>query len=114
MHRSIASASELGGAMLTGQRFNTRLVVCGDSAFISNAMNQQGYSGNKTFLLSAAEWLAGRQILPATAEDSLPILNTGIDPLHGWARLGVTTGLVFPLSILLFGLLLYLPIIHKL
>jgi len=114
MLRPIASASELGGAMLTGRRFNTRLVVCGDSAFISNAMNQEGYSGNKTFLLAATEWLAGRQLLPATSEDALPILNSGIDPLYGWTRLGVITGLAFPVSILLFGLLIYLPVIHKL
>lgn len=112
--RPIASASELGGAMLTGRRFNTRLVVFGDSAFISNAMNQPGYSGNKTLLLGAMEWLVGRQLLPATPEDSLPILHAGIDPLHGWTRLGITTGLALPLSIFLFGILVYLPAIRKL
>lgn len=109
MLRPIAAVAELGGARLTGRRYNTRLIVCGDSTFISNAMNQEGYNGNKTFLLAAIEWLAGRQPLGAAPDDALPLLASGIDPHSGWQELSVMTGLALPAAILIFGLLIFRP-----
>lgn len=111
---SIAAASEIGGATLIGQRHNTRLVVCGDSDFISNAMNQKGFDGNTAFMLSAMEWLIGRSGRPASEDDAVSILKAGIDPDSGWFTLGILLCAALPALVLAFGLLLYNPLTRRL
>ena len=111
---SIAVASEIGGATLTGRRHNTRLVVCGDSDFISNAMNPKGFAGNTIFFLSAIEWLIGRPGRTASDIDVGSLLHVGIDPESGWLNLGTVLALALPALILAFGLLVYIPITRRL
>ncbi len=111
---SIAAASEIGGATLTGRQHNTRLVVCGDSDFISNAMNSKGFAGNTVFLLSAIDWLIGKHNRPSSEINTNSVLHVGIDPESGWLKLGAVLGAGLPTLVLAFGLLLYIPTTRRL
>ncbi len=111
---SIAAASELGAATLTGRQHNTRLVVCGDSDFISNAMNSKGFAGNTVFLLSAIDWLNGKQARLTSEINANSVLNAGIDPESGWLVLSAVLAGVLPAIILIFGLLVYIPTTRRL
>lgn len=110
---TIAAAVQLGKPNELGRKQNTRIVVCGDSSIISNAMIGQGISGNKLFLFSAIEWLKGgentNKMIPAYAT----ILNSGI-AADGWSNLAIKLAVFLPLIILLFGLLIASPILKRL
>ncbi len=110
----IAATSEIGGATLTGRRHNTRLVVCGDSDFISNAMNQKGFDGNTAFMLAAIEWLMGQRGRLVSEDDSGAILRVGIDPESGWLKLGTLVSVALPALVLAFGFLIYIPLTRRL
>lgn len=112
--RSVAAASELGGEMPTGRYDNTRLVVCGDSEFISNAMTQTGFQGNTLFVLSSVKWLLGNRGRPVTQAIPGILLNPGLEPGSGWLHLGLLAAVAIPLAILAFGLFLFLPLIRRL
>lgn len=111
---ALAVACELGGATLTGRRHNTKLVVCGDSEFASNAMTQSGFEGNTVFLLASFDWLLGHRNLPIGNGDSAEVLNAGIDVQNGWLMLGLRIAVAFPLAILLSGLLFFVPVFRRL
>lgn len=113
-YRSVAAASELGGKMPAGRFDNTRMVVCGDSEFISNAMTQTGFQGNTLFVLSSVKWLLGNRGRPVTQAIPGITLNPGLAPGSGWLYLGLLTAVAIPLAILAFGLVFFLPLIRRL
>ena len=109
----VAVASELpvsgaGG----GPRSVTRLVVFGDSEFVSNGMLAGGREGNAMLFTAAANWLAGspRPHMPRAVSDSL---DAGIAPA-AWPRLLLVLALGVPAAILLFGLLVWSPLSNQL
>lgn len=109
----IALACELGGVALTGRRHNTKLVVIGDSEFISNAMSQANLEGNTMLFLSSVEWLLDMRNQPVLYADAGTTLNPGIDPAAGWQYLVVVVALLIPSAILAAGLFLIMPLMRR-
>ena len=108
----VAAASELAGGAATGSR-GTRLVVFGDSEFVSNGMLDGGREGNAMLFLSAANWLADATRPHSPASVSAPF-DAGVAPDGGWIRLIVILALAVPGAILLFGLLVWSPLSNQL
>ena len=108
----VAAASELAGGAATGAR-GTRLVVFGDSEFVSNGMLDGGREGNAMLFLSAANWLAEDYRPHQPASVSAPF-DAGVAPDGGWLRLVLLLALVVPGTILLFGLLVWSPLSNQL
>ena len=108
----VAAASELAASGAGGSRSATRLVVFGDSEFVSNGMLAGGREGNAMLFAAAANWLAGspRPHMPRAASDSL---DAGIAPA-AWPRLLLVLALGVPAAILLFGLLVWSPLSNQL
>jgi len=111
--RSVAVASELLPSGAGGTRGGTRLVVFGDSEFVSNGMLDGGREGNAMLFCAAANWLAGRPRPHSPAPVSAG-LDAGIAPDGGWNRLVLLLALAVPCAILLFGLLVWSPISNQL
>lgn len=106
--RCVAAASEASRS----PRATTRLVLFGDSDFVSNALLDGGLEGNALLFLSAVEWLAGHN-RPVVAGDLGGALGPGIGTGAQWHRLGVSLALGLPACILAFGLLLYVPLARR-
>ncbi len=108
----ISVAIELGGTGLSGKFHNTRIIVCGDSEFISNAMLGEGVNGNRIFIFSSLEWLTGFQgrLMPPSAVKS--VLNTGISP-DSWGRLVLKLSVFLPLVVFVCGVFVIAPLIRK-
>lgn len=90
-----------------------RLVVFGDSGMLSNGLLGNGHEGNTLLLLHAIEWLAGSDVPIAT----VPIDGSEtqeLAPNSDGRSTSKTICLFFPLSILAFGLILYVPLARKL
>ena len=108
----VATASELtapgAGAPLGG----TRLVVFGDSEFVSNGMLGGGREGNALLFSAALNWVAGspRPQMPPAATDTL---DAGVAP-DSWPILVLLLALGVPAAILLFGLLVWSPLSNQL
>lgn len=111
---SIAMACELGGMAITGRSHNSKLVVFGDSEFISNAMSQAKFEGNTTLFLSSVEWLIGfrNRIQPETPNNDT--LNPGIAPDKGWRSLLIVLAFLIPSALLAAGLFIIMPALRKL
>ena len=109
----IALACELGGVALTGRSHNTKLVVMGDSEFISNAMSQANLEGNTILFLSSIEWLLDLRNKPILYANVGTTLNPGIDPIAGWRYLTVVLAFLIPFAILATGLFLIMPLMRK-
>lgn len=109
----VAVASELAASGAGGPRGATRLVVFGDSEFVSNGMLAGGREGNAMLFAAAANWLAGspRPRMPPAASDEL---DAGVAPGDGWLRLSLLLALVVPGAILLFGILVWSPLSKQL
>ena len=103
--RCVAAAVEAARS----PRGNTRLVVFGDSAFVSNALLDGGCEGNALLLLSAVDWLAdaGR---PVVAGDFGGAFDPGVGTGRDWNRLGLVLALGVPAAVLAFGLLVWVPL----
>ncbi len=85
----------------------TRLVVIGDSAFVSNAALNQGVGGNISFFLCAFNWLAERDALIEVGPRPPHILQPELTRAQ-WSRLlALLTGGV-PGMVLLIGCLVWL------
>ncbi len=106
--RCVAAASEAARS----PRANTRLVLFGDSDFVSNALLDGGLEGNALLFLSAVEWLSGHE-RPVVAGDFGGALDPGVGTGAQWHRLGVALALGLPACILAFGLLLYVPFARR-
>ena len=110
---AIATSVELGGTGLSGTARNTKIVICGDSKFASNAITRSGYDGNIIFFVSAVKWLAGHStmtILPPTS----PQFNAGISPQKGWSNLVIVFSAIIPFVIFIGGYLAIAPLLGKL
>ena len=69
---SVAVAVERGGASAIEMELRpTRMVVVGDSDFVSNGALQGGVGGNTDFLLNAVNWLVEREALMAISAKSI-------------------------------------------
>ena len=108
----VAAASQQRSSGSGGHRGATRLVVFGDSEFISNGILASGRKGNTLLLSAAVNWLAGspRPQMPPAASDAL---DAGVAP-DAWLRLVVLLAFAVPAAILLFGLLVWSPISNQL
>ncbi|MCX7591667.1 MAG: GldG family protein, partial [Kiritimatiellae bacterium] len=62
---TVAVAVERGGAPADAYIRATRLVVVGDSSFVSNAVLRGGAAGNAVFFMNALNWLLEREALLA-------------------------------------------------
>ncbi|MGI5867952.1 MAG: Gldg family protein [Kiritimatiellia bacterium] len=109
---AIAAAAELGAS--ARGRESSKLLVCGDSDFISNAMTQRGFQGNTLFVLSAVEWLLGSRIGTLSESAANVALDPGVSPVGGWRTLAWRTAVALPLAILVFGCLVMAPIFRRL
>ena len=65
---------------------STRLIVIGDSAFVSNGALRQGVGGNLSFFMCAFNWLAERDALIEVAPRSPYVLQPGLTRAQ-WSRL---------------------------
>ena len=109
----IAAASELGAGNRMENPANPRLIVCGDSDFISNAVLSSGMEGNLLFFLSSMQWLAGFQRpLPQTDADFTALPGFVSD--EEWKTFASVICLVVPLCVLGFGLLFWIPLCRRL
>lgn len=110
--QAIAAAAELGASARA--RESAKLVVCGDSDFIANAMTQRGFQGNTLFFLSSLEWLLGSRIRAISESAANVALDPGISPVGGWRGLAWRTAVAIPLAILAFGLAVMAPLFRRL
>ncbi len=74
----IAVAAELGPISPDAQLDTTRLVVIGDSHFVSNGAISSGVGGNVSFFMSALNWLADRDTLMAIEPSAPFTLQPGL------------------------------------
>ena len=109
---ALAAAAELGASARA--RESAKLLVCGDSDFIANAMTQRGFQGNTLFFLSSLEWLLGSRIRAISESAANVALDPGISPVGGWRGLAWRTAVAIPLAILAFGLAVMAPLFRRL
>lgn len=98
----VAIAGELGPTSPDAQLDTTRLVVIGDSHFVSNAAISGGVGGNVTFFMSALNWLGDRDTLIAIAPNVPFALQMGLTR-HQWRRISLFVIFILPGGVALFG-----------
>ncbi|MCL1910406.1 MAG: Gldg family protein [Kiritimatiellaeota bacterium] len=112
---AIAFAIESPARAEKPRRAESRIVVCGDSDFISNARIWGGAEGNAVFFLSCVNWLsggvAGSPNHPAVSANAphRSTFHSGIDGNVAWRRLLLFSAVLYPALILAFGLFIYVP-----
>jgi len=99
---AVAVAVERGAIAINAELPPTRMVVIGDSYFISNAAISSGVGGNVSLLMSALNWLVERDSLLTVAPRVPSLLQPGMTR-RKWKRM--FGGLVFgvPALLALFG-----------
>jgi len=101
---SIALAVEKGPASDIDVEIQpTRLVVVGDSDFVSNGALREGSRGNVDFFLGAMNWLVERESLMPIQGATPGALRIGLDREHMRVAVALMVGSV-PLIILFMGL----------
>lgn len=95
---AVAMAVERGAVGINTGLSPTRMVVIGDSYFVSNAAISSGVGGNVSFLLSALNWLVERESLLTVAPRVPSLLQPELDRRQ-WNR--VFGALVFGIPSLL-------------
>ncbi len=98
----VALAVERGALSIDAQLQPTRLVVIGDSFFVTNAALSSGVGGNLSFFMSALNWLAERHAL-LTVEPRIPHL---LQPELGaaqWRQLFLILAFLVPGILAIFG-----------
>jgi len=106
---SVAVAVERG--LPSADIRSTRLVVIGDSAFVSNGALRQGVGGNLSFFMCAFNWLAERDALIEVAPRSPHVLQPGLSRAQ-WSRLLLLQVGALPGAILVLGGLVWLKRRH--
>ncbi|MFU8779959.1 MAG: GldG family protein [Kiritimatiellia bacterium] len=100
----IALAAELGPISPDAQLTATRLVVIGDSHFVSNAGISGGVGGNVSFFMLALNWLADRDAL-LSIEPTLPTVLQPALTTGQWRKVSLLVIFVLPGVLGLFGVL---------
>jgi hypothetical protein len=95
---AVAVAVERGAVGINAELPPTRMVVIGDSYFLSNAAISSGVGGNVSFLMSAINWLVERDSL-LTVAPRVPSLLQPALKRRQWNR--VFGGMVFGIPALL-------------
>lgn len=99
---TLAMALERGSGILEDLDLRpTRIVVLGDTSFVTNGALQQRANANRDFFLNAVAWLAGLDALTA-ARTPGGMVVTGLDRA-GWMRFGVWSVVVFPGVVFVFA-----------
>ena len=103
----LAFAAERGGTEMETGVASERLVVIGDSDFISNSLLGRGYQGNRDLFLWSMNWLLERPELMASdsREESVFQLGLGVED---WRWLGWYIVMGLPTLLLFAGLLVRL------
>jgi len=99
---TVALAVERGALGFNAQLQPTRMVVIGDSYFVSNAAISSGVGGNVSFLLSSLNWLIERDSL-LTVAPRIPALLHPETTRKQWNRLFIGLVFVAPGMMLLAG-----------
>ncbi len=99
---AIAIAAELGPISPDAQLDATRLVVIGDSHFVSNAAIHSGIGGNVSFFMSALNWLADRDTLLAIEPNVPFMLQPGLTRQQ-WRQLSGVVIFALPALVALLG-----------
>ncbi|MCE9615128.1 MAG: GldG family protein [Lentisphaerae bacterium] len=104
---SVAVAVERGvaGGLQMGLR-PTRLVVVGDSDFVSNGALQGGVGGNSDFMLNVVNWLVDREELMAIPAKAPMDLRLDMDERQARAAFVLLT-VALPLTAAVFGLMVW-------
>jgi hypothetical protein len=99
---AVALAVERGAVGFNAELQPTRMVVIGDSYFVSNAAISSGVSGNVSFLLASLNWLIERDHLLSVAP-RVPSLLQPETTRQQWNRLFTGLVLIAPGIMLLIG-----------
>ncbi len=96
---AVAMAVERGAVGINAELQPTRMVVIGDSFFLSNRVIDSGVGGNVSFLLSALNWLVERDSLLTVAPRVPALLQPELTKrqwrhLFGWLVFGIPGGLL--------------------
>jgi len=101
---SVAVAVEKGAELKPDVEISpTRLVIIGDSYFVSNAALKTGIGGNSDFFMSSLNWLVDRDALLRVSPRLPAFLNPGLSR-DGWRQLFLVMVLMVPGLIALLGL----------
>lgn len=100
----IAIAAELGPVNPDAQLQTTRIVVIGDSHFVSNVAISRGVSGNVSLIMSSLNWLAERDGL-LSIEPNVPFaLQPGMTQAQ-WRKVSLMVVFAVPGMMVIWGLL---------
>lgn len=100
---AVALAVERGAVGFNAELQPTRMVVIGDSYFVSNAAISSGVGGNVSFLLSSLNWLIERDNLLSVAP-RVPSLLHPETTRQQWNRIFIALVFVAPGLMLLAGI----------
>ena len=100
---SVAVAVEKGPVGVDVEIQPTRLVVVGDSYFVSNAAMNSGVGGNASFFLAALNWLVERESLLTVAPRPPIELRLEMND-EQWSQAFLLTVVMFPVGVLLLGI----------
>ncbi len=104
---SVAVAVEKGPVDVDVKIQPTRLVIVGDSYFVSNAAMRSGVGGNASFFLSALNWLVERESLLTVAPRPPLELRLEMNDKQ-WTQALLLTVVMSPSVILLLGICVWL------
>ena len=104
---SVAVAVEKGPVGVDVKIQPTRLVIVGDSYFVSNAAMRSGVGGNASFFLSAWNWLVERESLLTVAPRPPLELRLEMNDKQ-WTQALLLTVVMSPSVILLLGICVWL------
>ena len=103
----LAFAAERGGTEMETGVASERLVVIGDSDFISNSLLGRGYQGNRDLFLWSMNWLLERPELMASDSREEGVFQLGLG-VEDWRWLGWYIVMGLPTLLLFAGLLVRL------
>lgn len=96
---SVAVAAERGGSGVDETVTPERIVVMGDSDFLTNSMLGRGLNGNRALFLGAMNWLLSREALLVGSGQERGVFEVGLG-MDAWRRAAVVLIVVWPLVLL--------------
>ncbi len=103
---SVAVAVEKGALGVGVEIKSTRLVVIGDSYFVSNAALDGGVGGNASFFMSSLNWLVERESLLRVAPRPPMLLSPDMS-VEQWKKLFLLSVVMVPGIIALLGIIVW-------